>query len=525
MSKYKGRHRRATRTEKVVAGATVMGVGLALPLTLTGNAQAADVSVWDKVAKCESTNNWKINTGNGYYGGLQFAQSTWEAFGGTKYAPRADKATKAQQIAIAEKVLAVQGDEAWPVCGDRAGLTKSSAEPHKTAATTQTTPKVTKEKATPKAAPSTKSATTYKADKAVSFAKAQVGDRYVYGGTGPNSWDCSGLTQAAWKKAGVTIPRTSQAQWKSLPKVSLKNLKPGDLIVFYKGATHIGMYVGDGKFVHAPNKSRPVSVDSFSGHYKANAIGAVRPAPYVGTTTSTPNKPKTETKTETAKPETKPTAPVQTSGSYTVRGGDTLSGISLAKLNTTNWKPLFEANKDQIKDPDLIFPGQKLDMPTVALTKAKPAPAKDEKVEPKAQTKKSTASVVAPVDAAPGQGFKNPGNYSLGYHTGVDFSAPTGTKVKAVAAGVVVASDSAGSYGINVKIKHEDGTYSFYAHLSSKTVQPGAKVAAGRLIGFVGSTGNSTGPHLHFEVRKSAAFGEGNFLDPMAWLRDKGLAL
>jgi murein DD-endopeptidase MepM/ murein hydrolase activator NlpD len=94
-----------------------------------------------------------------------------------------------------------------------------------------------------------------------------------------------------------------------------------------------------------------------------------------------------------------------------------------------------------------------------------------------------------------------------------------------VAAGVVVASDSAGSYGINVKIKHEDGTYSFYAHLSSKTVQPGAKVAAGRLIGFVGSTGNSTGPHLHFEVRKSAAFGEGNFLDPMAWLRDKGLAL
>jgi len=72
---------------------------------------------WDAVAQCESGGNWSINTGNGYYGGLQFSASTWSGFGGGEYAPRADLATKAQQIAVAERVLAVQGKGAWPTCG------------------------------------------------------------------------------------------------------------------------------------------------------------------------------------------------------------------------------------------------------------------------------------------------------------------------------------------------------------------------------------------------------------------------
>jgi hypothetical protein len=72
---------------------------------------------WDAVAQCESGGNWSINTGNGYYGGLQFSSSTWLAFGGGAYAPRADLAARSQQIAIAEKVLAAQGKGAWPTCG------------------------------------------------------------------------------------------------------------------------------------------------------------------------------------------------------------------------------------------------------------------------------------------------------------------------------------------------------------------------------------------------------------------------
>lgn len=79
-------------------------------------------AVWDKLAECESSGNWSINTGNGYYGGLQFAASTWTGFGGDKYAPRADLATREEQIDIAKKVQEAQGWGAWPACTARLGI-------------------------------------------------------------------------------------------------------------------------------------------------------------------------------------------------------------------------------------------------------------------------------------------------------------------------------------------------------------------------------------------------------------------
>jgi hypothetical protein len=102
---------RSVRGGAVVAGAAAIGIGLlAAPAS-------ADHYDWSGVAQCESSGNWSINTGNGYYGGLQFSSSTWLGFGGGAYAPRADLATKSQQIAVAEKVLDVQGPGAWPTCG------------------------------------------------------------------------------------------------------------------------------------------------------------------------------------------------------------------------------------------------------------------------------------------------------------------------------------------------------------------------------------------------------------------------
>jgi LysM repeat protein len=113
----KGKHRRPSKAVRAVALAGVTGAAVAAPLMAAGNASAATASQWDAVAQCESGGNWSINTGNGFYGGLQFTNSTWAAYGGTAYAPRADLASKAQQIAVAEKVLAGQGKGAWPVCG------------------------------------------------------------------------------------------------------------------------------------------------------------------------------------------------------------------------------------------------------------------------------------------------------------------------------------------------------------------------------------------------------------------------
>jgi LysM repeat protein len=105
-----------------VAGA----IAVSAPVALATNAEAAPASVWDKVAQCESGGNWNINTGNGYYGGLQFSSSTWRAYGGSG---SASGASREEQIAVAERVLAAQGWGAWPVCSRKAGASGYSASP------------------------------------------------------------------------------------------------------------------------------------------------------------------------------------------------------------------------------------------------------------------------------------------------------------------------------------------------------------------------------------------------------------
>lgn len=113
-----GRHRKPTQSGINVAkvaftGAVIGGGGLAL----SAQAAAATDGEWDSVAHCESGNNWSINTGNGFQGGLQFSPGTWRSHGGGEYAPAANMASREQQIAVAERVLASQGRGAWPVCG------------------------------------------------------------------------------------------------------------------------------------------------------------------------------------------------------------------------------------------------------------------------------------------------------------------------------------------------------------------------------------------------------------------------
>ena len=124
---YKGRHRRESlQMRKAAVAVATVGAAAAAPLIGGGVAHADTTSVWDRVAQCESTNNWSINTGNGFSGGLQFTDSTWAAYGGTQYAPEAYQASKQQQIAVAQRVLAGQGSGAWPVCSVQAGLTSSN---------------------------------------------------------------------------------------------------------------------------------------------------------------------------------------------------------------------------------------------------------------------------------------------------------------------------------------------------------------------------------------------------------------
>ncbi|MEU8889496.1 transglycosylase family protein [Streptomyces sp. NPDC048442] len=124
----KGKHRRPSKATRVATLAGVTGVAVAAPLMGASSASAASVDTWDAVAQCESGGNWSINTGNGYYGGLQFTNSSWAAAGGTKYAPRADQASKGQQIATAEQLLKIQGPGAW-ACAGAGNLSNDGVDP------------------------------------------------------------------------------------------------------------------------------------------------------------------------------------------------------------------------------------------------------------------------------------------------------------------------------------------------------------------------------------------------------------
>ncbi|MFF0183534.1 transglycosylase family protein [Streptomyces sp. NPDC005244] len=354
-----GRHRRAKSPAVTRTIATAALGGIAATTVSVAVADAASVDTWDRVAKCESGNNWKINTGNGYYGGLQFSASTWRAYGGGAYASRADLATKAQQILVAEKVLAAQGPGAWPVCSVRAGLSKGGPKP--------AVPVIKSAPAKPKAV------STGTAAKAVAFALAQVGKPYIYGATGPNAYDCSGLTQAAWRAAGVSIPRTSQAQWAGLTRVSTPRV--GDIVV-YKGADHVGLYIGGGKIVEAPRPGAPIRVASWrSGWYATHFVGVVRPS---GSTTGAAQKkappsvvnkaaptmramPEVVTRGEAVERRTRVPATTWGGKAYKVRPGDCLYRIALDHNVKGGWHGLYAGNRAVVgSNPHLIYPGQVL---------------------------------------------------------------------------------------------------------------------------------------------------------------------
>ncbi|MFE7705576.1 transglycosylase family protein [Streptomyces sp. NPDC057486] len=429
-----GRHRkyRPSRINRASLTVTAGGAGIALPLISAASAGAASTDIWEKVAACESTNNWHINSGNGYFGGLQITRSTWAAYGGTAYAPRADLATREQQIAVAEKVLEAQGPGAWPTCSTRAGLTR--------------------------------------------------------GGDAPD-------VKPQAERTGGPVDTSS-------------------------------------KGTPTPRKAQP----------KAEKA----PAPV--TPTTVPGKRE----------------------SYTVARGDSLSVIASTEHVRGGWRHLYAANRTVVgDDPDLIFPGQRLtldaDRTPKAASKAglgpgastgpqqkkKPrrqAEPKHEQAEPQHQAAKphrttepkprqaakpqprkteraeKHSGLTAPVAATRiGTSYHQAGSWASGYHTGIDFPVPTGTSVKAVASGTVVSAGWAGAYGYQIVIRHSDGKYSQYAHLSALHVREGQHISGGQRIARSGSTGNVTGPHLHFEIRTGPGYGSD--IDPVTYLRAGGVSV
>ncbi|MFI9246605.1 peptidoglycan DD-metalloendopeptidase family protein [Streptomyces sp. NPDC053086] len=240
---------------------------------------------------------------------------------------------------------------------------------------------------------------------------------------------------------------------------------------------------------------------------------------------------------------------------YTVRSGDCLATIAEEQHVSGGWQRLYDDNRQAVgADPSLIHPGLKLTLGKKA------APARTESAAPRHTSAAPQHSSAAPKPSRPatsraartspaspgtgsgpaqststgytlpvtgatiGTGYHVAGSmWSSGYHTGVDFVVPTGTPVKAVAAGTVVSAGWGGAYGNQVVIKLNDGHYAQYAHLSQLSVSAGQAVTAGLQIGLSGATGNVTGPHLHFEIRTTPDYGSD--LDPVGYLREHGVAV
>ncbi|MGA5067466.1 LysM peptidoglycan-binding domain-containing M23 family metallopeptidase [Streptomyces exfoliatus] len=259
---------------------------------------------------------------------------------------------------------------------------------------------------------------------------------------------------------------------------------------------------------------------------------------------------------------------------YSVVPGDYLSKIAAEHDLTGGWQKLYADNRQVVgEDPSLILPGMKLTLgakSTAAAPKsAAPKSAAPKAAAPKSTQKSSTGSSakngdtprasrgserpaapaattessapaaeqstgsssastssgwVAPVSGGVSTPYRASGSmWSSGYHTGADFIASSGTTVRAVGAGTVVSAGWSGAYGNEVVIQHADGNYSQYAHLSSLAVSSGQAVTGGQQIGLSGSTGNSTGPHLHFEIRTSPSYGSD--IDPLGYLRQHGVSI
>ncbi|MGP4000759.1 M23 family metallopeptidase [Streptomyces sp. 8N706] len=159
-----------------------------------------------------------------------------------------------------------------------------------------------------------------------------------------------------------------------------------------------------------------------------------------------------------------------------------------------------------------------------AEAKAKKAREAKVRAAREAERKRLNAFVLPVRGSYVSTGYQSSGGaWSSGSHTGIDFHASSGTSVHAVGAGTVVEAGWGGSYGNNVVIKMKDGTYTQYGHLSSVGVSVGETVTPGKQIGLSGSTGNTTGPHLHFEARTSPDYGSD--IDPVAYLRSHGLSV
>ncbi|MFF1561132.1 transglycosylase family protein [Streptomyces sp. NPDC058279] len=343
-----GRHRRPRQVPALVVTAGVTGSALALPLLAATNASAADTSTWDSVAECESGGTWSADFGSGAYGGLQFTQDQWNSAGGREFAARPDLASRSQQIAVGERVLASQGPQAWPLCAASSGLVKDGPAANVDPGALGTPRQVAPSPSRPDdAVPGTDAG-----DPATDFG-APTPAAPAAGAPSPSA------------TAPFTLPIAPLAPNSGLPVMPDPDLptttptQPGDQTG--TAPTTPTTPTGPGDVSGTP--TTPVT-PSPSGTPSTPAD------PTTGTPSATSNAPTTDSATAgggkhrgPAAVETPAATDAASDPTYTVKAGDSLTAIADAKGLKGGWNALYAANEQVIgKDADLIKPGQNLDL-------------------------------------------------------------------------------------------------------------------------------------------------------------------
>ncbi|WP_329025962.1 transglycosylase family protein [Streptomyces sp. NBC_01423] len=332
MGSANGRHRRPRQAPAIVVAAGVTGSAIAIPLLGAAGAHAADASTWDRVAECESGGIWSADLGNGFYGGLQFSPELWKAYGGEAYAERADLASRSQQIAVAERVLAAKGPKAWPSCAVISGLGKSAGS-----ADVDPGDEGSDEPARGADSGLDAGLGTDPADDASSDAAATPSDGATDDAAGGTATD-EGAGKSTGKHAGGSAGKDAGASPSADPSAdpsATPSADPSGSADPSTGASGDARETG-GKHRGAPAADDTAEADSGrdTGRHASRGDGEARDG-----------------------------AAQAGSDTYTVRPGDNLWAIADAQNLPGGWPELYEANKAEVgSDPDLILPGQNLDL-------------------------------------------------------------------------------------------------------------------------------------------------------------------
>ncbi|WP_327670643.1 MULTISPECIES: transglycosylase family protein [unclassified Streptomyces] len=336
-----GRHRRPRQAPALVVAAGVAGSAIAIPLFAASGASAATTQAWDKLAECESGGQWSLDAGNGYYGGLQFTQERWEEYGGLDYAPRADQASRSQQISVAEKVLDDKGVSAWPMCSLTADLTKdddsadvdpgvsASPQPSESSASSDTDADSTSDDSGDKSADEDADKTgstdaTDSTDPSDSTESADSGDK---GHDEAESSDVSDASSA--DESGDTSGNKTEGS--STPS-SDKSHAPSD-----DAASETA--------TPSASPSGETQDDATSGRHRGDRADE-------GGSDSRTGEGRHASRDDKRDGDT-----------YKVHAGDNLWDIAKAQDVHGGWDALYERNKETVgTDPDLILPGQSLDL-------------------------------------------------------------------------------------------------------------------------------------------------------------------